>query len=212
MSLNCEWCSYCCKERLDLIKHSFATHSVDPTFRFVCGIKRCLHVFTSGASFCSFKSHASRKHPHWQDHLVNDPGVVAEPTVSIPSSSPGPIGHDSFDESLPVDVDHEISHEMPAMSRTAPPSAQNVAALFLLTFQEKYKLPQKAINFAVGSVNTIVDSVCHSIQESVQECLAPISDGTDLAHCFDYEDPFSLLQTEYQQSKFYRERFGLIVS
>ena len=76
--------------------------------------------------------------------------------MSIPSSSAGPIGHDSFDESLPVDVDHEISHKMPAMSRTAPPSAQNVAALFLLTFQEKYKLPQKAINFAVGSVNTIV--------------------------------------------------------
>ena len=58
--------------------------------------------------------------------------------------------------------------------------------------------------FAVGSISTIVDSVCDSIKESVKNSL-------DLNSCFDFEDPFSSLQTEYQQTKFYREEFGLVV-
>ena len=87
------------------------------------------------------------------------------------------------------------------------PSANHTAALFLLTLQEKYRLSQKAINFAVGSISTIVDSVCGSIKESVQKSF----DVMDIYSCFDWEDPFSSLQTEYQQFKFYREEFGLVV-
>ena len=96
----------------------------------------------------------------------------------------------------PIDIDHQ-------WKRNAP-SANHTAALFLLTLQEKYRLSQKAVNFAVGSISTIVDSVCDSIKESVKNSL-------DLNSCFDFEDPFSSLQTEYQQTKFYREEFGLVV-
>ena len=93
-------------------------------------------------------------------------------------------------------------------SRLCPP-AQKAAALFLLTFQERFKLSQSAINFAVGSINTIVDSVCESVQSSLEGEVS----ATRLTECFDErEDPFAPLKTEYMQSKFYQEHFGLVVS
>ena len=93
-------------------------------------------------------------------------------------------------------------------SRLCPP-AQKAAALFLLTFQERFKLSQSAINFAVGSINTIVDSVCKSVQSSLEGEVS----ATRLTESFDErEDPFAPLKTVYMQSKFYREHFGLVVS
>lgn len=76
-------------------------------------------------------------------------------------------------------------------SRLCPP-AQKAAALFLLTFQERFKLSQSAINFAVGSINTIVDSVCKSVQSSVEGEVS----ATRLTESFDErEDPFAPLKT-----------------
>ena len=93
------------------------------------------------------------------------------------------------------------------------PPEQRTVALFLLTFQEKCKVSQTAINFAVGSINTIVDSVCEGVQSSLvnEERLASAADT--IKACFsNRQDPFIHLQTEYKQSKFYHENFGLIVS
>ena len=89
-------------------------------------------------------------------------------------------------------------------------SPQHTAALFLLTFKEKYRLTQKSIDYAVGSINKIVDSVCASVQDSLQQSLP--TTNAELMQCFDYDDPFCALQTEYQQTKFYRQEFGLVVS
>lgn len=50
----------------------------------------------------------------------------------------------------------------------------------------------------------IVDGVCESVQSSS-------ATGTT-ARFNEREDPFAPLQTEYMQSKFYREHFGLVVS
>ena len=85
--------------------------------------------------------------------------------------------------------------------------AQKRAALFLLTFKEKYWLSQSAIDFAVGSIQSIVDSVCASAISAVETNL---SSATAIAA--NIEDPFVSFKTNYQQSKFYRERFGLVVS
>ena len=78
MVFYCTSCSFCCNKRLDLIKHLFVTHSVEPNFYFVCGINGCPHSFKLGSTFHSFKSHASRKHPNWQE-FVNDEVTAAAP-------------------------------------------------------------------------------------------------------------------------------------
>ena len=216
MALPCSFCCYRSSARLDLIKHSFASHSVEPTFQLVCGIHDCLHCFKSGATFQSFKTHAQRKHPFWKD-IINDGG----PTDLMNLSSE--ISH--FQSSA------EVVDQRSALTSACVPSSgtvtlfdrtpasmdvqkilspEHTAALFLRTFKEQYRLSQKAIDYAVGAVNTIVDSVCASVQETLQQSL--VTTSAELEACFDHGDPFSELQTEYQQTRFYRQHFGLVVS
>ena len=58
-----------------------------------------------------------------------------------------------------------------------------------------------------------MDSVYDTVQESVQASLQRDEHTVDLAACFqECEDPFASLETEYKQSKFYRDVFGLVVS
>ena len=195
---------------------------MEPLFYFVCGIHGCLHCFKNGSSFSSFKSHASRKHPNWQEHIN-----VAE----LPSPS-----HTSFPSCMSIDEqycneqnwdedDHivEDSLQLPLVESTSEHTvsttnsqlhnftqscseAQKRAALFLLTFKEKYNLSQTAIDFAVGSVQQMLNSVCTSAITTVD--LDPLVADTIAANL---EDPFTLLQTIRQQTKFYRENFGLVV-
>lgn len=207
-----------------MIKHSFETHSMEPMFRLVCGIRGCTYSFKVGSTFSSFKTHASRKHPNWQS-------VLKESDLSqVPSSEP-PINLAEAtlteQDCLNSEVD-DPSTELPSGSIVAPAyitsevqihvprpcvSAKRSAALLLLTFQERYRLSQTAVNFMVGSVSTIVDNVCDSLQEAVQSSLQKGHCTVDVAACFDVrEDPFAQLQTEYKQTKFYQKEFGLVVS
>ena len=214
MVLFCGFCSYCSNTRLSLIKHSFGSHCTEPTFHFVCGVKGCLHSFKFGSTFSSFKTHASRKHPNWQES-VNDEAAA------ITITPPPPLLTPSLDPDLNATQNPFELPEGPTIGGhcisgplTNPvASSQRTAALFLLTFQEQYKLSQTAINFAVGSINSIVNDVCESVHESVTSSLNSGCSSMDIAACFeDHKDPFSSLQTEYKQSKFYREEFGLVVS
>ena len=104
----------------DLIKHSFGAHSMEATFRFNCGIKGCLHQFRSGATFSSFKSHASRKHPNWHKDINNcdqDQPTSMETShqSSIPFISPNKDESDIDNESEstigPIDVPDNIELE-----------------------------------------------------------------------------------------------------
>lgn len=210
----CSLCSYCCNTRLTLSKHTFETHSVEPTFHFVCSIKGCLHSFKYGSTYSSFKTHASRKHPNWKQCLSAETG-------STPSQDTMPEYEDP-----PVTLQEDITEigdvsggrsDAILISTTAdsavsisPASsiAQRTAAMFLLTFQERYQVPQIAINFAVGSISTIVDGVCESIKCSLEAGSCSI----DMSAFDEREDPFASLGTEYMQSKFYRDVFGLVVS
>ena len=211
MVLCCTFCSYRCSTRLQLLAHSFATHSVEPTFHLVCGIQGCLHSFKCGSTYSSFKSHACRKHPNWKEH-VN----VAD---TLPPMPLRPVENEAQDLTETSDVSEAVavcatpSSAAPAeqtISTSASTSsiAQRTAAMFLLTFQERFRVSQTAINFAVGSINTIVDGVCEVIQHSLEAANSSI----DTSAFDEREDPFSLLKTEYKQCKFYREVFGLIVS
>ena len=213
MALFCTFCSYCCEARLDLVKHAFGVHSVEPTFYLVCGIKGCLHSFTFGATFSSFKTHATRKHPRWQEY-VNEVEPEDSALPLVPSLNQD-CGHEVSEPPELMAPVNNCSFSVPGPSvqpKSYPQTTQRTAALFLLTFQEKYRLSQTAINFAVGSINALVDSVHESIKASVLDRLKTGAATVDLSVCFDHDDPFASLQTEYQQSKFYREEFGLVVN
>lgn len=237
MVLLCTLCSYRCDGRLKLVKHSFGAHSFDPSFRVVCGIRGCQHIFQSGSSFSSFKTHANRKHSNWQV-IVNDPDSV---NVAVPLLSFTRVSHASTDRQLsqPDFIDHsgdepttvlesrleltqdQTSEPQNSMSVCSTCSthvrhdAQEAAALFLLTFQEKYDLSQRAIDFAVGSIHTILDGVRETSSFSIRSLMENISSPPtldEIVACIeDHEDVFAPLQTKYLQNKYYIDKFGLVV-
>ena len=89
-------------------------------------------------------------------------------------------------------------------------SIQRTSAMFLLSCQERFKLPQTAINFVIGSVNSIINSVCDLAQAcTVQGTTDPDTDVSTILE--QSRDPFIGLQTEYMQNKYYCEHFGLVV-
>ena len=217
------------------MKHSFGSHTFDPSFRIVCGIRGCQHTFLSGSSFYSFKTHANRKHRDWKD-VVNDPASVGVtmPLLSLSHACTEDEQQPMEDEQLEVDLEtpgtdsqlvtvRDQIIESQSVVPVCPVSlhgqchdAQQAAALFLLTFQEKYELSQKAIDFAVGSIHTILDSVRESAALSIQDLTETLSTPPafdEIIACIeDHEHVFGQLQTKHSQNKFYIDKFGLVVN
>ena len=88
------------------------------------------------------------------------------------------------------------------------------AGLFLLSIKERYQLTQAAVDFALGQVREMisvaVDDVHKVLESSLREhsiTMPHVSDQLEILR-----DPFSSLSSEYMQTKYYREHFGLIVS
>lgn len=196
----------------------FLSHSYEPNFNFKCGIANCLHSFKFGSSYSSWKSHVTRKHPTWKEEVQNCTNEPTETSINVPvisSTTEEETSDNSLHLSSPFIIDdHTALQEEPIRDMEEngimeDTNASRTAALFLLTFKEKYNLPQSSINFAVGAINGLINSVCTSLQSSLQ-VVKPPSDI--VVSQFKYDDPFASLTTEYQQNKFYREEFGLVVS
>ena len=210
MVLFCTLCPYCCNVRLDLIKHLHILWR--PHFILFAVAKVACTLSSLVLHTLHLRPMLNRKHPNWQDY-VNEPD--AAPLLLPTSSSMNLLNPESDlpESDLPAVNEHLPELPEPVVldtELTSCPSAQRTATLFLLTFQERYKLSQKAINFAVGTINALVDGACESLRDSLQD---RGSLTTDVAACFDEcEDSFAHLQTEYMQTKFYRDEFGLVVS
>ncbi|SMN12480.1 hypothetical protein SPBRAN_1135 [uncultured Candidatus Thioglobus sp.] len=158
--------------------------------------------FKCGATFASYRTHANRHHPDWQ--------VLNTSDISV---------HTSYEASscvLPSELELDADQSQCTTDQLDTPFAtvepeqdpQRVAAMLLLTLKEKYMISQDAVNFTLGSISSIVDGVCDSIKDSIQERSSLTS---DMLACFNHSDPFDSLQTEYQQTKFYKKEFGLVV-
>ena len=213
MVFSCSICPYCLDARFYLIKHTFDCHSMEPYFHFICGFQGCQHSFRVGSSFSSFKSHASRKHKNWQAVLEVDDAESSIRSLSAAGTRSDSVAPGDVDLPLisPVTNGPDMTMEQPSVSFVQENSDMNKkntaefgvspacksAAMLLLTFKERYNLPQTAVDFAVGTINGIISNVCDSIQ---------------VPHACEVEDPFALLETEYKQNKFYRDVFGLVVS
>ena len=103
---------------------------------------------------------------------------------------------------------HVVSLEVPA--RTA--SARKSAAMLLLTLKEKYRLTQTAINFAVSPIRETMNYVEADVRDAVLT-LGILSEEQQASfeRVFEHTDPFAGLQSEYLQTKFYKENFNLVV-
>ena len=181
-------------------------------------------MYKAGSTFSSFKTHVNRKHPNWKDEIENmspteriiTPAVTSHRDESqntdrdalMPLNGEHPYGD--------LDISNHVAEPETACEQTTKndhPAVERTAAMFLLTYKERFKLPQASIDFAVGAINGIVDSVCESVKKSVESVFDSPQTPTkeDVMSCIQHDDPFSSLQTEYQQTKFYCAEFGLVV-
>ena len=89
------------------------------------------------------------------------------------------------------------------------------AALFLLTLKEKYQLTQSAVDFAISQVKEMMFYDMEDKRAELEKALGQIdvesSVKLGVSDCLKYRNPFSGLETEYMQAKYYREHFGLVV-
>ena len=70
---------------------------------------------------------------------------------------------------MDIDEAEDLTHGHPSHNECENSDAQRAAAKCLLTFKERYKLFQAAIDFAVNSVNQIVMCVCEEVKVSIEE-------------------------------------------
>ena len=189
------FCPYCCTRRIDFLKHSFEAYGLEPDFELVCGINECLHSFKCGATFSSFKTHASRNHLNWRDNVEGSTvNLESQAEVSV-TLTPGPDDSPAGDDSERID-DLELNEEESFVD--AALELHRTAALFLLTFQEQYRLPQVAIYYAVKSIHEIVAQVSDGIRESVQILLGESACPIHISSAFKCrEHTFTSLETKF---------------
>ena len=115
-------------------------------------------------------------------------------------------------------VDDMIIEDPDVMSVITKPQVNEeedivlASARFLITLKEKYRLTQASLDFVLDSVDDIIKLTCQSIGNSVQKLLNDAGSDVSLSSCFPITNPFLNLRTEYQQTKFYKEYLGLVVS
>ena len=115
------------------------------------------------------------------------------------------IWNDNFN--MPHGVDNPNEYEPECIG---PDNVKMAAAKFLLTLKERFKLIQASLDYTIKAVEEIMllSANVHrqSFVENRELASIPFDQHSSLAN------PFVGLKTEYQQTKCFKENFGLIVS
>lgn len=202
MAFVCQFCSFCSSTWRQFLRHTFEAHSREANFSFTCGVEGCSQTFTK---YSAILSHLSRKH-----RGVDFEKAYVTPTLYEDDQQ----GHNG-------DIDTQA--EMPMAVEPTSPSNDDIhsldrsAALFLLTLKEQHQVTQKVVDFTVEEVRQMVSYAVDHVHKSVTVELTEYSQATgrqvpDVSDCFEIPDPFGSLETEYMQTKFYRDNFDLVVS
>jgi len=146
------------------------------------------------------------------DEAIDETTNFREDSAS--DSAPPEIPDLNFDERENIVAAHESG-------LSSPPSRdqmQKSMALFILTLKERYKVTQAAIDFTVTQMKENIDFVIDDLHQAVHEKIREVpglteDDAVRITSIFNnFSSPFTNLETQYFQSKFYEENFGLILS
>ena len=230
ITYTCTFCSFRSSNGIEFVKHFFQAHAFESNFRYACGISSCNHIFTTGTSFETFRGHCARKHHNWQHCFIPTVGVEeAHPDKdddTLPSVNTSNIGtHGVSNNYNSGDQDMDTNQDMDATDFNMPYSFNTdecesecissddvriTAAKFLLILKERFKLTQASLDYTIKAVEDMMLLSANVLRQSIM-------DNRELATApFDVQSPFVNpfvgLKTEYQQTKFFKENFGLIVS
>ena len=191
-----------------VVRHIGSVHAHEPEFSISCGIKDCPRRSTRPYNnFASYKKHLYQHHPDVLNHTIHP--VVAD---SNGAQDGDPELHPCDDISDPPEIDVNGLQESEQLKRSA--------ALFILKTAEVRKLTLTAVNGILEDVQELVERAVQSTHTKVCSILhkagISVSDiPQELHHLFSDENllnPFMGLQTEHLQVKYFKEKFGYIVS
>ena len=169
-----------------------------------------MHSRQVGATYASFLTHCNHKHINWGEILGWRLNFTHSNSPEQDHGALGSEGQPDTQEAMNLQqFDHSKDHNL--CSNELVVSNEEVeltAAQF--SFMLKYRLTQALLNFALESISDIINLTSWSIEHAVHQELSE-RDISPSPSCFHTPDPFSYLKTEYQQTKFYRDHFSLIV-
>ena len=225
---NCLYCSFQSSSKLCAVKHLFEAHNFESNFRYACELIPCTRVFVMGDSFNAFRSHCTRYHLNWKERLsslLNESEVSADDDdLMMDTLEMGTHGSASesatdtrqceeLEETSNIIIEGDNRNEVSIGGRY-PGShfdVEQTAAHFILNLKERFKLTQASLNFAIKAVDELIMISANNIKESVTN---EVGDAATIIpdHCFLPDSPFLNLRSEYQQTKFFKEKFNLVVS
>ena len=199
-------------------RHVFESHSSIPNFEFTCGIQGCIRKFRN---YHTLKSHIVR------NHSGEDLNSVPE-RFDSPSENTGSDIDTAENDECPSELDDDLDMDpeqlqtvctMQSGGLSGANQLQKSSALFLLTLKEKYRLTQTAVDFAVDQIKTTVEHIIDDLREGVAREVMNITselsddDKSRIYSVFDNaKNPFSGIETQYLQSKYFEENFAVVVS
>ena len=221
----CGFCSFQSVDKLVFVKHIFQAHNTEEGFSYTCGFLNCSRTFIMGTSFDAFRSHCTRYHdgcierclPTMLTRVDEDDGVETHSVTcstnieeGMDTNNPHTNSAEDFAclESEMVN-DKDVESEM-----INDEDVQLAAARFILILKEKHKLTQMSLDYAIKGIEEITMLSANRFKHSVMSVLneSGSSINATLRDCLIPTSPFVNLKTEYQQNKFFKENFGLIVS
>ena len=122
-----------------------------------------------------------------------------------------------LDERMDVSREESIAQADFTEESDSQSKLERSAALFLISLKERFEITQSALDFAVSQVQLMIEFAVEDVRESVKDTLLPHLQAcdaetfTDIDECFHVPNPFANLQSEYMQSKYYRQHFDLVV-
>ena len=183
-----------------VLRHIGEIHSHSPNFFIRCGIHHCPQTYKN---FHSFRSHVYRKHRDvihtGGNDLAHDTGLSSnEPVTGLDAELMLSTG-EQYDE--PSDI-------------TTAAKLQKVAATFLLKTREEYRIPQSTVNKLLQDVTGLVSSALDHAKDDLIHRAEGVGENFEsiVAQSFDTDvGPFEGLQTEYQQTSYYKNHFNYLV-
>lgn len=224
----CQHCTYRCSKWRNLLRHTFECHSSVPGFRFSCSLSGCKRTFKT---LSAISSHINRDHTSTEEPTPSSATREEESDSEDDSDITTPIvDHftavldrdsdcDTEDFQYPHDHSDSGKQSEEIIEDSSSVRLQKAAARFILSLKEQHRLTQVAVNYLVSQVKEMVACVIDDVREAVETVLVEknlvSSNSHDIFKTFDHcyeNNPFAGLETEYKQTKFYKNNFNLVVS
>lgn len=204
----CKSCSYSSSSWRGVVRHTFETHSNEPNFSVACVVDGCCQTFQR---YSSLTSHLLRKH---KGKDLEFEARNSSRFFTSTSESSHECTFEDENETGNIVTEDLSPQESDCIYQPNVEHLHRSAGLFLLSIKERYQLTQAAVDFALGQVREMISLAvddAHKVMEStLKEYSITIPDVSDQLETL--RDPFASFSTEYMQTKYYREHFGLVVS